>query len=210
MLIRKRESINNKSFFLYFSLDLFVILPHRLDIYTQRDGAAADRKKDKWRLVGTTPTAIAVLPNQKKNSETSLTFSLRAGGKMSTSRFVKGHTRLTISLHSSSLPGVIWCWHLHKHQSTQQQHQLDHERNKFFLSDFSFFFSFSLFTPRRLRSSAGKNVVTVDISSSTGRVVSESEMTRVYQKGNPRNREEEDSCHLHFSLSRFPWNRYVI
>jgi hypothetical protein len=46
--------------------------------------------------------------------------------------------------------------------------------------------------------------VTVDISSSTGRVVSESEMTRVYQKGNPRNREEEDSCHLRFSLSRFP------
>lgn len=65
---------------------------------------------------------------------------------------------------------------------------------------FCFLFSFSLFTPRRLRSSAGKNVVTVDNSSSTGRVVSESEMTRVYQKGKPRNRKEEDFCHLRFSL----------
>jgi hypothetical protein len=78
------------------------------------------------------------------------------------------------------------------------------EEQVFPLRLFFFFFSFSLFTPRWLRSSAGKNVVTVDISSSTGRVVSESEMTRVYQKGNPRNREEEDSCHLRFSLSRFP------
>jgi hypothetical protein len=50
MRVDQKTGVNQQQkfiFFYYFSLDLFVILPHRLDIYTQRDGRAADRKKDK-------------------------------------------------------------------------------------------------------------------------------------------------------------------
>lgn len=68
---------------------------------------------------------------------------------------------------------------------------------------FFFCFSFSLFTPAVTPLFRRENCRDVDNSSSTGRVVSESEMTRVYQKGNPRNI-EEDSCHLRFSFSQFP------